>query len=145
MKFVLLEHDTRPHPAMPQEPSTLHYDLFVDFDGRGRLAAWRLARSPLDVRQAIPAERIQDHRREYLEYEGEISGGRGRVRRLDRGVCDWLCLPHQPPRPAASAQPSPAAIDHRAAQSVRLFFRGEILRGAFELANHRFTPIHALP
>ncbi len=29
---------------------------------------------------------LGDHRRIYLEYEGEISGGRGRVRRLDSGT-----------------------------------------------------------
>jgi len=32
------------------------------------------------------AERIADHRRAYLEYEGGISGGRGSVRRLVGGA-----------------------------------------------------------
>ncbi len=34
----------------------------------------------------LPARAIGDHRRLYLEYEGEISGNRGRVRRLDEGT-----------------------------------------------------------
>jgi hypothetical protein len=33
------------------------------------------------------AERLADHRREYLEYEGPISGGRGGVRRVASGEC----------------------------------------------------------
>ena len=36
--------------------------------------------------QHISAERIADHRRVYLTYEGEISGGRGQVRRIDAGA-----------------------------------------------------------
>jgi hypothetical protein len=34
---------------------------------------------------SLPLERLGDHRPLYLEYEGEISGGRGTVRRLARG------------------------------------------------------------
>lgn len=34
------------------------------------------------------AERLADHRREYLEYEGPISGGRGGVRRVASGECE---------------------------------------------------------
>jgi hypothetical protein len=33
----------------------------------------------------LPAARLADHRRLYLDYEGEISGNRGRVVRLIRG------------------------------------------------------------
>ena len=33
------------------------------------------------------AERLADQRREYLEYEGPISGGRGAVRRVAAGEC----------------------------------------------------------
>lgn len=37
------------------------------------------------------AERLADHRREYLTYEGPVSGGRGRVRRVAEGVCGVIC------------------------------------------------------
>jgi hypothetical protein len=36
------------------------------------------------------AERLADHRVAYLEYEGEISGGRGSVRRVAEGVVENL-------------------------------------------------------
>lgn len=36
---------------------------------------------------------IDDHRRAYLEFEGDVSGGRGRVARVESGTLAWL----QPP------------------------------------------------
>jgi hypothetical protein len=33
----------------------------------------------------VEVERLGDHRREYLEYEGPLSGERGRVTRIDAG------------------------------------------------------------
>ena len=76
-RFVLLEHD---HPAP-------HLDLLLE-DG-GALLAWRLDEVPPDG-GAVAAARNFDHRLVYLDYEGPISGGRGRVRRLDRGELTWL-------------------------------------------------------
>ena len=44
----------------------------------------------MDADQGILARRIDDHRAEYLTYEGPISGDRGTVRRLTRGmVVSW--------------------------------------------------------
>jgi len=80
--FVLLEHEEAPGTAAPR----VHWDLLIELPGQARLATWRLAENPLATPRPIPAERIADHRRLYLDYEGEISGGRGRVRRLDRGA-----------------------------------------------------------
>lgn len=74
--FVLLEHDA---------PDGLHWDLMIARPSRERLATWRLAANPLAGAFPIAAERIADHRRAYLDYEGEVSGRRGHVRRLDRG------------------------------------------------------------
>jgi len=53
------------------------------------LRTWRLARSP-DVSAPIDAEAIVDHRLAYLDYEGPVSGGRGEVRRWDRGECEII-------------------------------------------------------
>lgn len=63
-----------------------HLDLLLDIQG-GSLAAWRLAASGNDIGQAAPiaAIKLPDHRREYLQYEGPISRGRGQVRRIDQG------------------------------------------------------------
>jgi hypothetical protein len=33
------------------------------------------------------AEKLADHRQDYLTFEGEISGGRGRVERVEQGIC----------------------------------------------------------
>lgn len=73
--FALLEHAT---------VDGVHWDFLLDL-GDERLAAWRLAQHPGEQPGTIAAERIGDHRRVYLEFEGEISGGRGVVRRIDRG------------------------------------------------------------
>ena len=78
--FVLLEHANR---------AGTHWDLLVEVAGCDGLAGWRLAENPLVASGEIALERMPDHRRLYLDYEGEISGGRGIVRRLDRGDAEW--------------------------------------------------------
>ncbi|GIW71801.1 MAG: hypothetical protein KatS3mg102_1343 [Planctomycetota bacterium] len=86
-----LELRARPGPGWPavrpyallshQTPDgAVHYDLLLERGGL--LRAWRLGEPP---RPGLPAERSFDHRLAYLEYEGELGGGRGRVRRLERG------------------------------------------------------------
>ena len=67
-----------------------HYDLMIRQDQA--LASWRLDQAPRDLQpgQALPARRIQDHRLEYLDYEGPVSRRRGEVQRLDRGPCRLL-------------------------------------------------------
>jgi len=50
------------------------------------LHTWQLLRDPADAASfPIPAVRIGDHRKAYLEYEGRVGGDRGDVRRIDRG------------------------------------------------------------
>lgn len=76
-RFVVLRHST---------PAGVHWDLMIE---RGEtLATWRLERAPSgDDEQAIAAEPIGDHRRDYLDYEGPVSGNRGRVDQHDAGTC----------------------------------------------------------
>jgi hypothetical protein len=76
-RFVLLAHD-HPHP---------HIDLMLEVDAV--LWTWQLPAFPGDG-VCGEARRIFDHRPVYLDYEGPVSGGRGLVRRLDRGSYDWL-------------------------------------------------------
>ncbi len=72
--FVVQEHFTEPH----------HYDLMLE---RGEaLATWAVPVPPEEIEGAVEAPRLADHRRRYLTYEGEIGGGRGRVRIHDRGA-----------------------------------------------------------
>jgi hypothetical protein len=75
-RFVVLEHD---HP-------TTHWDLLLQADGV--LRAWRLATPPTEG-AAVAAEPSFDHRLHYLDYEGPVSSGRGRVARWDGGLLTW--------------------------------------------------------
>ena len=89
-----------------------HYDLMLETDQA--LATWRLCELPdqLSADESTQARRLADHRLAYLDYEGPISGGRGRVERMDKGDYELL---HANP----------------ACWQVRL--SGRRLRGRFEL------------
>jgi hypothetical protein len=71
-RFVILEHD---HPF-------LHWDLMLE--AGSVLQTWRLALPPV-AGHLIPATYLSEHRLMYLDYEGPVSGGRGRVVRWDSG------------------------------------------------------------
>lgn len=50
--------------------------------------------NPLSSRlKQFAGERIGLHRREYLDYEGPVSGGRGEVTRIDSGLCEVVDSP----------------------------------------------------
>ena len=59
-----------------------HFDLM--FEREGKLMTWRSPRWPLET--DTPLDKLADHRIAYLDYEGPISGGRGRVRRIVSGT-----------------------------------------------------------
>lgn len=82
-RFVLLEHD---HP-------TLHWDLMLE--AGPVLRTWRLE-SPPRPGEEIPATAVFDHRLLYLEYEGPISGDRGRVVRRESGTFTGLVQGQSP-------------------------------------------------
>ncbi len=73
-RFVVLEHD---HPA------GLHWDLM--FEQGSVLATWSLPLPP-NPDHEITADGLPDHRIDYLDYEGPVSGDRGSVTRWDRGT-----------------------------------------------------------
>ena len=75
-RFVILEHD---HPQ-------LHWDFMLE--AGDVLRTWRFAVPP-EAGQTCSATQTFDHRLMYLDYEGPISGGRGTVRRWERGECEW--------------------------------------------------------
>jgi hypothetical protein len=75
-RFVILEHQWE----------GIHWDLMVETDPSGPLRTWAIDSEPVPGRD-LPARALADHRREYLTYEGEVSGGRGTVRRWDEGTC----------------------------------------------------------
>lgn len=77
-RYVILRHELPPGHARAS-----HYDLM--FDVGDVLRTWAVAEAPdSPVEQA--AEALPDHRREYLAYEGPVSGNRGEVARWDEGT-----------------------------------------------------------
>ncbi len=91
-RFVILHHqvpadDAR--AAVPEDrraqPLGSHFDWM--FDAGDHLKTWATEITPsLELPFEIDAFALADHRRAYLDYEGEISGGRGWVRQIVRGT-----------------------------------------------------------
>lgn len=75
-RFAILDHD---HPFP-------HWDFLLE--AGDVLRAWRLLSEPARG-TVVRAEPLPDHRLHYLDYEGPVSGGRGRVVRWDAGTFDW--------------------------------------------------------
>lgn len=63
-----------------------HYDLLFETAAGSPLRTYRVDRWPMET-GAVLVERLADHRRIYLDYEGPISGNRGSVRRVAQGTC----------------------------------------------------------
>lgn len=61
-----------------------HFDLLFEAFSGSPLMTWRSASWPIISPTIV--ERIADHRREYLEYEGPVSNERGQVRRVAGGT-----------------------------------------------------------
>jgi hypothetical protein len=79
--MVLLRHD------LPD--GTGHFDWLLECPGREGLITFRVAeRIDQPGCRGFGATRAPDHRREYLTYEGPISGGRGVVSRVASGKCE---------------------------------------------------------
>jgi hypothetical protein len=90
-RFVILLHETPPGAPRPR-----HYDLMLERDaptdatgpadeGPPSLRTWACDECPGLVPSTM-ADELADHRPAYLEYEGEISQGRGTVRRVAQGT-----------------------------------------------------------
>lgn len=82
--MVLLRHE------LPD--GSWHYDWMMarrpieDPRGAGPLLTFRVSERPDEVSvRSLAARRLGDHREAYLAYEGELSGGRGRVSRVATG------------------------------------------------------------
>jgi DNA polymerase Ligase (LigD) len=99
-RFVILEHDF----------PLLHWDLMLE--AGDALRTWRLDAPPRSGVRMV-AQAIAEHRMLYLDYEGPVSGDRGRVVRWDRGT--FVEQVHEVDRIVARLQ-------------------GERLRGILELA-----------
>jgi hypothetical protein len=75
LRYVILRHDAIAEP---------HFDLMFESSPGSLLTTWRCDHWPID--RPTKLTRLPDHRQDYLEYEGPISGDRGNVRRVEAGV-----------------------------------------------------------
>lgn len=74
-RFVILHHQLR---------GGEHWDLMLEHGDT--LLTWQLLRKPKPADdKPIPALRIGNHRKHYLDYEGPVSGDRGHVTRIESG------------------------------------------------------------
>jgi hypothetical protein len=87
-RTVLLRHfDIPPEAGLGGD----HYDWMIEpWEGSPALITFRL-HNRIDLPHLEPwtfaGERLADHRRDYLTYEGHVSGGRGTVQRVASGQC----------------------------------------------------------
>ena len=75
LRYVVLFHEGFGEP---------HYDLMFETSPGSDLLTWRSDSWPLQTNAILTP--IAVHRRAYLEYEGEISGGRGAVQSVHAGT-----------------------------------------------------------
>jgi len=81
-RFAILHHET---PSGYERPA--HWDFMLECGDL--LWTWALRELPAVGREVV-AEELADHRLAYLDYEGEVSGGRGSVTRWDGGEYEVL-------------------------------------------------------
>ena len=77
LRYVILRHDP---PAGSGEH--VHWDLMLD--NGTTLWTWSMEAMP-ETGKPVAAQRIADHRRVYLDYEGPVSRNRGTVVRQESG------------------------------------------------------------
>ncbi|MCC6572718.1 MAG: hypothetical protein IT462_02910 [Planctomycetes bacterium] len=75
-RYVLLEHTMN---------DGVHFDLMLDIADDEKLRTIQLVTRMHEHDQTCAAKEIDAHRRDYLDYEGSVSNGRGHVRRVERG------------------------------------------------------------
>ncbi len=86
-RFVILRHTPGTEGTRgqsPSEPVPPHFDWMFEVDGA--LKTW--ATEPLESFQqgiSTKVEKLADHRVHYLDFEGDIGGGRGDVRQVIAG------------------------------------------------------------
>lgn len=76
LQYVILEHTVN---------GAIHFDLMLEIAGQELLRTLQLAHWPLPLGDSAPCSELWPHRRAYLNYEGEVAGGRGTVKRVESG------------------------------------------------------------
>ncbi len=96
-RFVLLRHECPPPSKKPKHEKPSHWDFMLESGGvlrtwelRELPAAWAELLGKTSTSTTVAAVPLPDHRLDYLDYEGPLSGDRGSVRRCDRGTYELL-------------------------------------------------------
>ena len=86
MNFVILDHQP-PNAGTPSEARTAerHFDLMFEVKADEKLKTFALETLPLNEGDAVESTKLDDHRRDYLSYEGPVSDNRGTVTRIAEG------------------------------------------------------------
>lgn len=114
-RFAILEHT-----GAPDDPAGIHYDLLIESGAVCR--TWRLAAVPRPGGPPVPAVELPAHRLAWLDHvAGDVSGGRGFARRVDRGLYE--------PVAAAALGTDPGVV-------IDVKLRGERIAGRFVLRVH---------
>jgi hypothetical protein len=101
-RFVLLEHTW----------NGVHWDFMLE--SGDVLRTWAID-APIVAGLDLTARALGDHRRIYLEYEGEVSGTRGSVRRVDSGTFRTLIWTAEHVRVEVSGSQLVGEVDLRVA------------------------------
>ncbi len=85
LRMALLRH------TLPD--GSWHFDWLIEHAaGAERVMTFRAGVRVDEGAAGAEVTRLADHRRVYLEYEGEVSGGRGEVRRVAEGRCGGVVV-----------------------------------------------------
>ena len=114
-RFVILRHDA---------PQGLHFDFLLEVSGV--LRTWALPQPP-DSGVEMACKALPDHRVEYLDYEGPVSGGRGTVDRWDWGT--YGLQVGEAASPEAPAATVPRGQFPRNEEGDRSMFSGDVFPG----------------
>jgi hypothetical protein len=84
--FVVLRHEAG---STLQRTSQTHLDWMFEIEGRLKTFATDII-DPRSSHEGIAAIALPDHRLQYLDFEGDISGGRGKVTRIAFGSYELI-------------------------------------------------------
>lgn len=110
-RFVVLRHEM---PAAAHRGS--HFDLMLQHGDV--LWTWAFDQLPAPA-LPVSGERLADHRLAYLDYEGDVSGDRGSVTRMDAGEYELLA---------------------ESVEQIRVRVAGQTLRGTLVIAKATGEP-----
>lgn len=87
-RFVFLRHSV-PETFQPVTGRGDHFDLMLEPSSEASLWTWAVEQNIFNADRKsfrCNADRLPDHRRVYLDFEGAVSGGRGTVKRVASGT-----------------------------------------------------------